>query len=113
MSHGPVRKLSVVAQRGPFRIAVAIFILVAHFWTMTSFARDRFGLPFNRSPGEPPVFVAPAIEPVSQNWDRLAVSRWDSAHYISLVLRGYTQCPKQDVRPLSMIPTRCNLNFYP
>ena len=106
------RVLSSVAQRVPFRLALAAVTLALHVWIVAGFARDRYVLPLNTQPGEAPVFVAPGVEQVSKNWDRLAVSRWDSAHYISLLLRGYSQCPNQDLRTMPL-PGYCNFNFYP
>jgi hypothetical protein len=105
--------LATTARSVPFRLLVAATIIVAQLWVMISFGHDRFGIDFNQHPHSPPVFAAPAYEQVSHNWDRFVVSRWDSAHYISLVLRGYSECPKQDVRGLSILPGQCNLNFYP
>ena len=102
-----------LAQTWPFRLAVALAFVAMHLITMASFAKERFDLPFNSRPDAPPVFLAPEYESVSNNWDRLAISGWDAAHYISLVLRGYSQCPKQDVREHVILPDHCNLNFYP
>src|SRR5437868_10159846 len=109
---GEERGFASVAQRWPFRLAVAGAFLLFHIFTVVSFAQDRFQLPFNAHPGDPPVFYAPAVEYISHNWDRLVVSRWDSAHYISLVLRGYSQCPAHEEPELEAIH-HCNLNFYP
>ena len=109
------RAIARIAQRVPFRLAVAVLFLALHFYVVLSFASDRFGVPWNRSPDAPPVYVSPADEWVPRNWDRLAVARWDSAHYISLALRGYSQCPPQrlSLNDLAVKPLHCNLNFYP
>src|ERR1700685_4485988 len=106
------RRLALAAQGSAFRAAIATLCLLAQLWLMTSFARDRYGIPFNTSPGAPPSFVHPGAEQIASHWNRLVVSRWDSSHYISLVLRGYSQCPRQDVLKTG-IPGFCNLNFYP
>ncbi|HKQ72073.1 MAG TPA: hypothetical protein VJT73_22165 [Polyangiaceae bacterium] len=105
------KRMTLVAQRLPFRLAVAAAFVLAHFGVVMSFAFNRYGLPFNLNPQHPPAFIEPT-EPAANHWDRLAVSRWDSAHYISLVLRGYSQCPKQDEPRLPAVG-QCNLNFYP
>lgn len=52
---------------------------------------------------------------VPTNWDRLLASRWDSQHYISALMRGYSLCPEQDLRGAELRSklTRCGFNFYP
>jgi hypothetical protein len=108
-----MQRLSSLARSGAFRLAISILILGAHLFIVSSFARERFGLPMNRDPGNPPHFVEPSVEWYTSTWDRLAVSRWDSCHYISLLERGYSQCPPQDMRHAAVGQARCNLNFYP
>jgi len=110
---GRGRWLRALAQTIGFRLAVAALLLGAHLITYLSFARERFDVPINKAPDAPPVFVAPAIEQVTATWDRLVFSRWDSAHYISLLERGYSQCPPQDLRDASPGFMHCNFNFYP
>jgi len=107
------RLLTAVAQTVWFRLLVAAVLLAWHLATVLSFAEERFDAPFNRAPDSPPVFSQPAVEWVTVNWDRLVVSRWDSAHYISLLLRGYSQCPPSDLRDASPGFLHCNFNFYP
>jgi hypothetical protein len=107
------RWLAALSQTIGFRLLVAAALLAAHFWTFLGFARERFDAPFNKAPGNPPVFVSPGIEQVTATWDRLVFSRWDSAHYISLLERGYSQCPTQDLRDASPGFMHCNFNFYP
>ena len=103
-----------VVQSIPFRLLVAALVLAAHLGAFAHMAQSRYGLPFNSAPGE-----APALEEVTQhrptNWDRLVVSRWDAAHYMSIAMRGYSQCPSgslagTDLRPIF---TRCDITFYP
>ncbi|HMJ15659.1 MAG TPA: hypothetical protein VK524_29785, partial [Polyangiaceae bacterium] len=66
-------------------------------------------------PGSTPVFINPASDLAARHWDRLAVSRWDSAHYIGLALRGYSQCPEGSLlgKRLQPILYNCDLSFYP
>src|SRR5438046_1364861 len=100
--------LPMMAQTTWFRLIVAATFLALHLTTVLAFAQERFDAPFNRAPESPPVFTQPAIEQVTATWDRLVLSRWDSAHYISLLLRGYSQCPSQDLRDASPGFMHCN-----
>src|SRR6516164_9016724 len=53
------RWLAALSQTIGFRLLVAAALLAAHFWTFLGFARERFDAPFNKAPGNPPVFVSP------------------------------------------------------
>ncbi len=97
-----------------FRIPFAALLLGLHLAAATTLGTQRFDAPFNRAPDSAPAFVD-VTNRAAQNWNRLVVARWDSEHYISLALRGYSQCPRmslkdRDVRPY--LPT-CTLSFYP
>ena len=100
----------------PFRLLVAGLIVGYHVYATISFARARFGLPFDNAPTAPPVFTDPLHDtnPVSDR--RLVVSRWDSGQYIDLALRGYTACAKHPGRltDAELADQRtCRLSFYP
>jgi hypothetical protein len=97
------------------RAAVATLVLALHLTAFSVFAAARFSQPWNRAPGEAPALATPtATSPA--HWNRLAVSRWDSQHYLNLALRGYAQCPEETRRTgkLPSPPTMlCDLAFYP
>lgn len=103
-----------VVQSIPFRLLVAAVVLAVHLGAFAYMAKTRYGLPFNSAPGEAPYFDD-LVQHRPTNWDRLIVSRWDAAHYMSIALRGYSQCPSgslagADLRPIF---TRCDIGFYP
>jgi hypothetical protein len=108
-------RVAAVAQTIPFRLVVATCVLAVHLAAYVLFTRERFDLPLNLAPGADPVFVTPATDLAARNWDRLGVSRWDSAHYIGLALRGYSQCPEGSLlgKDLGPILYNCDLSFYP
>jgi hypothetical protein len=104
-----------IVQSIPFRLFVAAAILGVHLCATAMFAKYRYDLPFNSAPGEAPHYDNPAEQHRPTHWDRLVVARWDAAHYMSIALRGYSQCPAgsladEDLRPLFI---RCDIGFYP
>lgn len=108
-------RLGALARTLRFRIALATALIALHLIAFAVFARVRFDQPFNRAPGEAPAFAVPTQAKPSR-WNRLAVSRWDSQHYINLALRGYSRCPERTLRTgaLPSPPTMlCDLAFYP
>jgi hypothetical protein len=105
-----------VAQTLVFRAAVAVIFLAVHLWAIHSFASSRLGLPFNRDAAHAPNFTNPRADLLPQHWDRLVVSRWDTANYIGLMLRGYKYCPaRADMRRADLHPflQYCKVDFYP
>jgi hypothetical protein len=108
-------ELARAAQKVPFRIGVAVLFIVGHLLLMR-WMGDRYGVPFNAEPGQPPAFHDPSVDLVPSHWNRLVVSRWDSQHYIDLVLRGHSQCPRGGFlphEPMTPFLYRCQLNFWP
>src|SRR5262245_37338068 len=77
-------RVESIARTAPFRAAVATLILMLHIFAAAAFGWSRFGLPFNRAPGEAPAFRNPAAEESPPRWNRLVIARWDSEHYINL-----------------------------
>jgi hypothetical protein len=105
-----------VARSLPFRAAVAALFLTAHVVAMIEYGAVRLHVPFDRNPTHAPYFNDPRSELHPQNWDRLVVSRWDTANYIGLMLRGYKYCPARvDVRREDIYPILfyCKVDFYP
>lgn len=108
------------ARRAPqtlvFRATVALLFLAIHLVAIHEFGASRLHLPFNRDPVHAPVFANPRVDLLPQHWDRLVVSRWDTANYIGLILRGYKYCParadlqREDIYPILFY---CKLDFYP
>jgi hypothetical protein len=97
------------------RLLFAAVCLAAHLGAAAAMGRQRFGMPFNAAPGSAPGFVQDSDVDV-RDWNRLLVSRWDSAHYIALALRGFSQCPAgtlSGAKDLNAILPRCRLHFYP
>jgi hypothetical protein len=80
-----------------FRIALATVVIALHLIAFAVFARVRFEQPFSRAPESAPAFAVPTQQ-APPHWNRLAVSRWDSQHYINLGLRGYGSCPERTKR---------------
>ena len=109
---------SALATRRDFRLLVAVAFVGLHLLLFARLASLRLGVPFDASPGAEPAF-ARLSEPLSRaspaHWDRLAVSRFDAQHYIALALRGYSQCPAQDLRHANLpeIVKYCGFSFYP
>lgn len=106
-----------VLTRRSVRALVALALLAAHLGLLVVMG-GRFGLPFNRAPASPPAFRAETDGyrgGAPAGWNRLLVSRWDSQYYIGTALRGYSQCPAQDLRgkPLGPLIDRCSFHFYP
>jgi len=103
-----------IVQTVGFRVALAALVLVAHVIAVIAAARHYFDAPFNAAPGEPPSLRQPT-DASPRNWNRLAVSRWDTGNYIGIALRGYTMCPAGSLRGANLRPllTTCNLSFYP
>jgi hypothetical protein len=89
--------------------------LALHLFAVAKMAHDRFGLPFNAAPGAAPAFANPARDTSPARWNRLAVARWDAEHYVGLALRGYSPCPRGDLRraDLSQVAKTCDIRFYP
>jgi hypothetical protein len=114
-----VRGAEALARRRLVRLAAAVAFLVAHVLAMRGIAAQRMHLPFNNAPGTAPHFVVPdeaLVGPgVPAAWSRLLPSRWDSQHYVSMALRGYSLCPRQDLRGATLPPllVKCGFNFYP
>lgn len=104
-----------VLSSAPFRLAFAALIVAYHVVTVARFARERFDAPFNNAPDAPPVLTDPAHDIEAQNERRLIVSRWDSGHYISLAIRGYSACPDRKLtrEELKSLNPQCNLSFFP
>jgi hypothetical protein len=107
--------LARALQTVPARLLVAAVLLGAHLLIAWTFAEERYGIGWNAAPGEPPFFTDPSRELAPHNWDRLAISRWDSQHYIDLALRGHSQCPPGgfEGKPLLPFLYTCQLNFWP
>jgi hypothetical protein len=98
-----------------FRAALAALCVAAQLAVLASFARVRFGMPWNAAPETAPLLASPRAETLT-GWNRLVVARWDSLHYENLALRGYAQCPAATRRTsaLPAAPTMtCDLAFYP
>jgi hypothetical protein len=114
-----VKGAEALARRRIVRFAAAVAFLVAHLLAMRGIAVQRMHLPFDTAPQTAPRFVVadePLVGPgVPAAWSRLLPSRWDSQHYVSMVLRGYSLCPRQDLRGASLPPllVKCGFNFYP
>lgn len=96
------------------RLFFALLFASLHVAAGAELARSRFGLPFDRAPGNAPAFVDRAHDAGPARWDRLVVSRWDAQHYFDLALRGFEDCPPT-LKDRSFAPyvLRCRLNFYP
>jgi hypothetical protein len=103
-----------IVQAVPFRIALALIVLGGHLAAVVISGKRRFEAPFNAAPGRAPALVSPN-DNAAANWNRLSVSRWDSGNYISIALRGYSQCPDKSLRGADLKPIlrTCNLSFYP
>lgn len=110
-----MKLLARLARRAYFRALVAVLLLALHVAAVTEFAAIHFALPFNKTPADPPTFASGDYSMGAPNWNRLAVSRWDSGHYICMTLdRIYGHCPKQDLRQADLRSmTSCDLAFYP
>jgi hypothetical protein len=108
-------RMMALGRTVPLRLALAALLLSLHLVAATWMARERFGVPFNASPGAAPAFVDPARDAAPARWNRLAVSRWDSAHYLGLAARGYSPCPRRDLRGVDLRPiaVTCDFRFYP
>jgi hypothetical protein len=107
----PLRRLEALARTASFRAAIAVVCLCVHLAAMAHSGAERFGVPFNAAPGEPPAFQNPAVDNAPARWNRLVVSRWDAGHYIGLGLRGYAFCGPGGAE--HMLPRSCDLAFYP
>lgn len=93
-----------------------VLCLLCHLAAMTSLGHDRFSLAFNAAPGHAPGFREPATQAVPDYWNRLIPSRWDSQHYITLAVRGYSQCaPRSRLGPAHYpdADVVCQLGFFP
>jgi hypothetical protein len=107
-----------VASRTWFRALVAVAFVALHVVMLREMGAERFHRPFNLEPDAAPAFGS-VSEPMSgdspAHWDRLVAARWDSQHYEGLALRGFSQCPKRDLRGanLAQIVTYCDFSFYP
>ena len=110
----PAAALPRIVQTVPFRIALALLVLGGHLAAVVISGKSRFEVPFNAAPGRPPALLG-ANDNSAANWNRLSVSRWDSGNYISIALRGYSQCPDKNLRGADLRPLlrTCNLTFYP
>jgi hypothetical protein len=108
-----LEKLSNLATTVPFRLTVAALFLSMHAAVMVGFAASRYQQPLFSGSQPAPHYVAPSVEAIPHAWDRLVFSRWDSAHYISLSLRGYAGCSPQDLRGVQSLPRYCDFNYYP
>jgi hypothetical protein len=100
------------------RLALALAIVGFHLWAFSSASMHWTGTPFDREPGQPPRFadVSRAQGPGDpEHWNRLAVSRWDAQHYLGTAIRGFSQCPPEDLRgkPLEPYIALCDFKFYP
>jgi hypothetical protein len=111
-------RLRQVATKTWFRALVAAAFLAFHVFCLGRVGQDRLGLVFNSAPGQPPTIAdwsTPMTNGVPANWNRLILSRWDSQHYMGIAIRGFSQCPRQDMRPqdLSAVVYKCDFSFYP
>ena len=110
--------VSRVARSTWFRALIAVAFVALHVATLTKMGAARFNRPFNTDPGAAPAFMS-AGEPMygdsPAHWNRLVVARWDAQHYMGLALRGFSQCPKQDLRgaDLAEVVKYCDFSFYP
>jgi hypothetical protein len=100
------------------RALLAAAILAAQLGAVTAAGKSWLKRPFNNLPAHPPAFPVGKAAPTTdelRNDTRLLVSRWDSGHYIATALRGFTACPKQDLKgkPLVWIGELCGFRFYP
>jgi hypothetical protein len=105
-----------IAQHVVFRAAVAVLFLVIHLYAVKQYAWTHLQQPWNNSPNDPPTFTDPDYTFGALNWNRLAVSRWDSGQYIAMALDDiYGHCPKADLRGADLVDlnTTCDLPFYP
>lgn len=107
-----------VARNPWFRAAIAVAFVALHVATLSKMGADRFNRPFNTAPGTAPAFVGegePMYGDSPAHWNRLIVARWDAQHYMGLALRGFSLCPKQDLRGanLAEIVKYCDFSFYP
>jgi hypothetical protein len=103
-----------IARTIPFRVGLVVVCLTVHLIAITTLGRTQFHRPFDAAPDEPPHFLTPTTG-IARNWDRLVVSRWDTGHYTTIALRGYTLCPKNGFPDGNFAPTQftCDLAFYP
>jgi len=99
-----------------FRLLVAAFLVAWQVHSVKSFASEHFdNEPFDSAPDHPPAFQDPLHQPKAPFAKRLIVSRWDGEHYISIALRGYTQCPTPPMTPdvIRRSDPHCTLGFFP
>src|SRR5579859_7907513 len=91
----------------PFRLLLAVALVGWHVATTISFARARFGVPFDAAPHGAPFRPAAGPDVAAASGDRLVFTRWDGLHYLALALRGYEQCPRR-VAPGQDLGTACD-----
>jgi hypothetical protein len=111
-------RLAALATKAWFRGLVAAALLALHVLCLTRLAEERLGVGFNTAPGNPPEMVDPSVPMtagVPPRWNRLVVSRWDAQHYMGIAMRGFSQCPPQDMRTqdLAAVMYKCDFSFYP
>jgi len=96
------------------RLVLAFVVVIAHLVAVAAEARLVFRRPFVLSGPGPSTGPSGSLFTIA-NWKRLAISSWDSGQYIFVALKGYAQCPKQDMRNANFMEViqRCNVNFYP
>jgi hypothetical protein len=105
-----------VAVSLPFRIVLAVGILLMHVAMVARVGHTRFDYKFDDSPDHAPLFYDATRDQKPDRWDRLVVARWDSQHYEGIALRGYSTCKTKSELGSGEYPDddkTCELNFYP
>lgn len=100
----------------PFRIVLAVGILLVHVAMVARVGKTRFDYPFDASPDHEPLFYNPVVDQKPDAWDRLVVARWDAQHYEGIALRGLSACkPKEELKPGEFPDDdkACEINFFP
>jgi hypothetical protein len=101
------------------RLAFAMLLVVFHLALIRAWTAEFQGVGFDHARGSQPAFDPPDMPHSGfdspPHWNRLAVARWDAAHYEALALRGYTLCPEGKLNSVALTPiqTKCFFNFYP
>ena len=115
MFHGPrAARLALFVQGPAFRAGLAAACLAGHLIAAGALGAERFGVPFNAAPGQPPAFAQPR-DLAPQRWNRLVVSRWDAGTYVGMALRGFSACPPGPANRADLNPmlAYCPVHFYP
>jgi hypothetical protein len=105
-----------LGNRLSIRLGLPALFLVFHLVMLSALGTARFGRTLNNDWKHAPSFANPATDAVPDHWQRLITSRWDSQHYITIALRGYTYCAPREALGPTRFPDSdvvCQLNFFP